>query len=84
MLKLRKPGDKFTLPDNEEASSFLYREAVGLLWFARTGRPDILNAVNHRDCTHVTAVKRIMRYLKGTMDLNFPKNTTVPSTLNLW
>ena len=34
--KLRKPGDKITSPDNEEASYFPYKEAVGgLLWFAR-------------------------------------------------
>jgi len=66
--KLRKAGDKFTSPDDEEASRFPYREAVGgLLWFARTGRPDILNAVSqvsrfsHQwDSTHVTAVKKIM------------------------
>ena len=32
--KLRKPGDKFTSSDDEDTSSFPYREAVGgLLWF---------------------------------------------------
>jgi hypothetical protein len=88
--KLRKAGDKFTSPDDEEASRFPYREAVGgLLWFARTGRPDILNAVSqvsrfsHQwDSTHVTAVKKIMRYLKGTMDLTLTFRKT-PLSLQL-
>ena len=45
--KLSKPGDKFISPDDTELSQFLYREAVGdLLWFARTGRTGILNAVS--------------------------------------
>jgi hypothetical protein len=60
-----------------EAMEFPYRESVGeLLWFARTGRPDILYAVNqltkfsHKwGSTHVTAVKRVMRYIKGTLDI---------------
>jgi hypothetical protein len=55
---------------DSEAIEFPYREAVGgeLLWFARTGRPDILYAVNQLtkfnhiwSYTHVTAVKRVMR-----------------------
>ena len=56
------------------ASEFPFRSAVGaLLWPARTARPEILYAVNqcgaqahNPDRTHVTAVKRIFRYLKGT------------------
>ena len=88
--KLRKPGDKFITPDDTESSQFPYREAVGaLLWFARTGRPDILNAVsqvsrfsNLWDSTHVTAVKKIMRYLKGTIDLTLSFRRT-PLSLQL-
>jgi hypothetical protein len=53
-----------------------YRSAVGaLLWLARTTKPEILYAVNQcaahcsaPDHTHVIAVKRIMRYCKGTID----------------
>jgi Reverse transcriptase (RNA-dependent DNA polymerase) len=56
---------------------FPYQEAVGsLLYIAQCTRPDISFAVNdvsrfnkqHSE-THWIAVKRIMRYLKGTMDL---------------
>ena len=57
-----------------DAMSFPYREAVGaLLWIARTCRPDILYAVNqvgshcnNPNMSHITAVKRILRYLKGS------------------
>jgi hypothetical protein len=53
-----------------------YRGAVGhLLWLARTTKPEILYAVNQcaahcvsPDHTHVTAVKRILRYCKGTIN----------------
>jgi hypothetical protein len=62
---------------DNEAVLFPYREAVGsLLWLARTNRPDILYAVNqlgahnsNPNSTHVSAVKRVMRYLKGTIQL---------------
>ena len=58
-------------------SPFDYRGAVGcLLWFGRTGRPEIMYAVNQvsqfvaaYDDTHVTAVKRILRYFQGTLDI---------------
>jgi hypothetical protein len=58
-------------------SQFPYREAVGsLLWIARCCFPEILYAVNqvavhcnYFDEVHITAVKRIMRYLlKGKKD----------------
>jgi hypothetical protein len=72
--KLHKPLEGSTDP---EAASFPYREAVGgLLWIARTGRPDILYAVcqltqfsKSWDSTHVIAAKYVLRYLKGTMDI---------------
>ena len=73
------PGSKLAKPTeiDPEAASFPYREAVGeLLWFARTGRPDILYSASQlsKFCnswgqSHVTAVKRTMRYLKGTLEL---------------
>jgi hypothetical protein len=74
-VKLVKPTSLDAV--DPEAAGFPYREAVGaLLWFGRTGRPDILYSVNQLtkfcfvwDHTHVTAVKRVMRYLKGTLDL---------------
>ena len=74
-VKLVKPTSTDAV--DSDAAAFPYREAVGaLLWFGRTGRPDILYGVNQLtkfshmwDHTHVTAAKRIMRYLKGTLDL---------------
>ena len=79
--KLIKPNS----PINDGSSAFPYRSAVGeLLWLARTGRPDILYAVNQLtkfchdwDTSHVTAAKRVIRYLKGTIDLKlrFSKGT---------
>jgi hypothetical protein len=75
------PGTKLIkTPDgieDPEARGFPYREAVGsLLWLARTSRPDILYAVNqlgahaiNPNSSHVTAVRRVLRYLKGTKDL---------------
>jgi hypothetical protein len=71
--------------------NFPYREAVGaLLWLARTARPDILYAVAEcgKHChafaaEHITAVKRIMRYLKQTinMDLTYRKSDELKLTL---
>jgi hypothetical protein len=73
------PNSKLEKPEDHdlEAAEFPYREAVGeLLWFARTGRPDILYAVNQLTkfnhlwgASHVTAVKRVLRYIKGTLDI---------------
>lgn len=60
-----------------EAQGFPYDELVGdLVWLARTGRPDILYPVNqctahlkNYDSSHVTAAKRVLRYLKGTKSM---------------
>ncbi|GJQ87746.1 hypothetical protein Trydic_g14163 [Trypoxylus dichotomus] len=52
-----------------------YREAVGsLMYIAIVSRPDIMIAVDlvspymKKHCTHWNAVKRIIRYLKGSSD----------------
>jgi hypothetical protein len=63
--------------EDEEESKYPYKEAVGKLLYAMTGsRPDIAFAtslvsrfMSNYDSTHWTAVKRILRYLKGTNDL---------------
>ena len=70
--KLMKAGEDDELCDRE-----LYQSEVGsLLYLSVWTRPDIAFAVGNaaKFCaeptkTHWTAVKRIMRYLKGTMDL---------------
>jgi hypothetical protein len=62
---------------DKEAQAFPYRKAVGAaLWPARTAHPELLYAVNqcgahtnNPNIAHVTAIKRVLRYLKGTSDL---------------
>jgi len=86
-VKLVKP----TIID-QVAAAFPYKEAVGqLLWFARTGRPDILYAVNQLskfsynwNSTHVNAVKKVMRYLKGTLDLNLTLRRSKSTELTVY
>jgi hypothetical protein len=67
------------IPDDSEKTEILqvpYKEAIGCLMFiSLLTRPDITYVVNHaaKFCEnprsmHWTAVKRIMRYLKGTPD----------------
>ena len=64
--------------DNEETEQdFPYREAVGsLLYVANSCRPDIAQATHHAarfvnqpSKEHVHSVKRILRYLKGTINV---------------
>jgi hypothetical protein len=72
------PGSKLVKATRPlDDSTFDFRGAVGcLLWFGRTGRPEIMYAVNQvsqfvssYDESHITAAKRILRYFKGTLDL---------------
>ena len=63
--------------NNEQANQGLYQSAVGsLLYLSTRTRPDIAYAVSNvaKFCSnpskqHWTAVKRIMRYIKGTIHL---------------
>ncbi len=69
---------------DEERNKIPYQQAVGsLLYLAQCTRPDIVYAVNdvsrfnsNYKTAHWKAVKRIFRYLKGTMDtkLKFEKD----------
>lgn len=60
----------------KDGSSFPYREAIGsLIFLATVSRPNIALAVNHVSRyinkwsnEHVQAVKRIFRYMSGTVD----------------
>ncbi|PNX54637.1 histone deacetylase [Trifolium pratense] len=63
------------LGSNALADPFMYRSVVGALQYATITRPEISYSVNkvcqfmsHPLESHWTAVKRILRYLKGTMD----------------
>ena len=62
---------------SEKADKTMFRQIVGSLQYAVSGtRPDIAYAVNtvarfssYPSQAHLTAAKRILRYLKGTIDL---------------
>ncbi|CAM8885803.1 unnamed protein product [Rhodiola kirilowii] len=69
----------------------LYRGMIGSLLYLTASRPDILFSVclcarfqaDPRE-THIKAVKRILRYLKGTDDLClYPKEGSTPDTIIL-
>lgn len=68
---------------DKEKTSFLYRELVGALtYLAVTMRSDISFAVSYlgqfNNCygkEHWTAAKRVLRYLKGTRDLVYGKDS---------
>lgn len=74
--KLTKDMSPKNSVELEEMSTVPYREAVGgLLYIAQGTRPDISYAVNvvskfgtNPGKAHWSAVKRILRYLKGTID----------------
>ena len=68
--------------ESKEVDQKLYRSMIGSLLFVTTSRPDIMHVVglvarfqaNPKE-THVLAIKRIFRYLKGTtkFGLWYPK-----------
>ena len=76
-VTLSKSMSPTTEEEKAEMSKIPYREAVGtLLWLSLGTRPDISYAVSqvarYNDCygmEHWQAVKRIFRYLKGTINL---------------
>jgi transposase InsO family protein len=69
-------SEKADVDDSNEPVRFPYRSAVGALMYLMTGtRPDIAFAVSvvsrnleNPDHSDVVKVKRILRYLKGTID----------------
>jgi hypothetical protein len=61
--------------DFEEVEKTMYRSMIGILLYATTTRPDIMHAVcqvgrfqESPKSSHLLAVKRIFRYLKGTTE----------------
>ena len=71
-------------PPSEKAEHSCYRKAIGcLLYIANCTRPDIAFAVNrlsqyvtNNTAEHWTAVKRIMRYLRGSSNKSITYDTT--------
>ena len=82
-------------PTESNVLQYPYRSAVGsLLWLARTSRPDILYSVSQVashchmwNSTHITAVKRIFRYLTlpltQTVVLSSERSQTLIMLVNL-
>lgn len=76
-VKLTKTTVPMSQADRDEMSEIPYQEAVGsLLYAAQISRPDIQYAVSNvsrfnqnPSKAHWNAVKRIMRYLRGTVTL---------------
>lgn len=68
-LKLTKNGE------GEKVNATLYKQIVGSLMYLTSTRPDIMHSVNlisrymeNLTDVHLLAAKRILRYLKGTVD----------------
>nr|GEW51447.1 uncharacterized mitochondrial protein AtMg00810-like [Tanacetum cinerariifolium] len=71
-------------PDGEDVDVHTYRSMIGSLMYLTSSRPDIMFAVCACDCfqvtpkvSHLHAVKRIFRYLKGKtyLGLWYPKDS---------
>ena len=68
--------------ESKEVDQKLYRSMIGSLLYVTTSRPDVMQVVglgvrfqaNPKE-THVLAIKRIFRYLKGTTEFGlwYPK-----------
>ena len=68
--------------ESKEVDQRLYRSMIGSLLYVTTSRPDVMQAIRQvarfkllqRKLTLLfIAVKRIFRYLKGTMDFGIQK-----------
>ena len=79
-------GCKLSKDDESlEVDHTMYRSMIGILLYVTATRPYIMQAIGFVSRfqsapkeTHVVAVKRILRYLKGTMDyrLWYPKRNS--------
>ncbi|PNY16189.1 putative CC-NBS-LRR resistance protein [Trifolium pratense] len=88
------PWCKLVTNENEEATdATLYKQMVGCLMYLLATRPDLAYSVclvarfmDKPTEMHVTAVKRIMRYLKGTLSFGivYRSNTKTSMKLKGW
>ena len=76
VVTLLKTGSKLKKETNDEfVSSTLYKQIIGSLRYLCNTRPDICQSVEllsrfmekPQEC-HLIAVKRVLRYIKGTID----------------
>lgn len=78
------PGTKLVKEDGSgKADGVVYRQMVGCLMYLAASRPDLMYAISlisrymeNPSQTHMGAVKRILRYVKGTINLgvHYKKN----------
>jgi hypothetical protein len=68
--------------ESKEVDQRIYRSMIGILLYVTTSRPDVMQEVGQVERfqetpkeTHVLAVKRIFKYLKGTTEFGiwYPK-----------
>ncbi|PNX58520.1 type I inositol 145-trisphosphate 5-phosphatase 12-like protein, partial [Trifolium pratense] len=88
------PGCKLVKNENEEGTdATLYKQMVGCLMYLLATRPDLGYSVclvarfmDRPTEIHVTAVKRIMRYLKGTLSFGivYKSNSKTSMKLKGW
>lgn len=72
-----KPGNKLNKDENGKAADVtVYKQMIGSLMYLTATRPDLMYAVclasrymERPTEIHMTAVKRILRYVKGTTNL---------------
>jgi hypothetical protein len=76
-------GCKLSMDDESlDVDHTMYKSMIGSLLYVTASRPDVMKAIglvaifqSTPKESHVVAVKRILRYLKGTMDFGlwYPK-----------
>ena len=77
-------GCKLSKDDESlEVDHTMYKSMIGILLYVTTTRPYVMHVVglvsrfqSTPKETHVAAVKRMLRYLKGTMDYGIQKEIT--------
>ena len=72
--------------ESKEVDQSLYRSMIGSLLYVTTSRLDVMQVVGQVERfqaapteTHIIAVKRIFKYIKGTMDFGlwYPKGNEI-------
>jgi hypothetical protein len=89
---MEKLSTEAEICDDNDAMNYPYREAVGSLMYLAIGsRPDIMFAVSYASQklenptkNDWNRVKRIFRYLKGTLDLGIVYSSTSQKTLTTY
>lgn len=75
------PGSKLSRNEDGKAVDATYKQMIGSLMYLTTTRPDLMYVVclasrymERPTEVHLTAVKQIMRYVRGTLSLGILYN----------